>query len=62
MTILEFVNKCFFQLLFVRLVKHSVLGNTVAWSFMYWVIPFTGWDNKYMFTRGGQRFYYIIKR
>lgn len=50
MTKLEFANKFFFQLFFVRLTRCIDKGINMQWySIMYFVIPFTGWDSKFKF-------------
>ena len=64
MTKLEFINKFFFQFLFVRLTKHmkkDEYGNytiTDRFSFMYFVIPFTGWSTNYKYL-GKCNFFYL---
>jgi len=56
MTKLEFVNRVFFQWIFVRLTKSydEYFGNDkprgkYGWCFMYWVHPKTGWSDDYIF-------------
>lgn len=53
MSKLEFVNRFFFQLFFVRLTR--VIENKddevkYQWySIMFWVVPFTGWNTNFKF-------------
>jgi len=67
MSILQFVNMCFFQLLFIRLTRHmkkDIYGKytiTERWSFMYWVVPFTGWGNNYKYIGTHSKYLFISK-
>lgn len=50
MSKLEFANRFFFQLFFVRLAKtvDTLPDGTFVWySLMGFIVPFTGWDNDY---------------
>jgi len=63
MTMLQFINMFFFQLFFVRLTKHGEIingkFNITHWSFMYWVIPFTGWNSEFKYIGKQAKFLYL---
>lgn len=58
---LHFFNYFFFQLFFVRLTKHMNITEEVRtyyWSFMYWVVPFSGWGSNFKYL-GRKQFFYL---
>lgn len=64
MSKLEIINKFFFQLFFIRLTKHLKYDKDnnltrSGWSFMYWVIPFTGWSSNFKYIGKQAKFLYL---
>lgn len=63
MTILGLTNTIL-QLFFIRLTKHKGIDlytneRVVKFSIMYWVVPFTGWWDNFIFTNKQPKFLFI---
>jgi len=48
---LEFINRFFFQLFFIRIFKGGKIIDgklkVDRYGILYWIVPFTGWSKSY---------------
>jgi len=62
-TWLGFVNRYFLQFFFVRLTKHigTIENENSYYSIQYFVLPFTGYGNDYIYLNNYPKFLKLTK-
>jgi len=68
MSFIELINIVLLQWFFVRLTKHFKKNHDGKYtkfdsiSLQYWVVPMSGWTNKFKYLNKNPRFFYLWRQ